>query len=48
VGMALRKQPAQRHGDANALADELAALAQRSAGAPIAASANGAKAARSA
>jgi eukaryotic-like serine/threonine-protein kinase len=33
VAMALRKQPAQRHGDANALADELAALAQRSAGA---------------
>jgi eukaryotic-like serine/threonine-protein kinase len=48
VAMALRKQPAQRHGDANALADELAALAQRSAGAPIAVSANGAKAARSA
>lgn len=48
VARALHKQPAQRHGDANALADELAALAQRSAGAPIAASANGAKAARSA
>ncbi len=48
VARALHKQPAQRQADATRLADELAALVQRGAAAPIAASAAGAKAGRSA